>query len=96
MKTASKLIRQWLGLACFALAPVVMAQPVTTAPNATTTAAALVCPDRSLLYWQAFPPGGESDLSARHQQLVLKKSAPPSTPSSSTRPARAAGCFGRK
>jgi tripartite-type tricarboxylate transporter receptor subunit TctC len=25
------------------------------------------------MYWQAFPPGGESDLSARHQQMVLKK-----------------------
>ena len=31
------------------------------------------CPDKNLMYWQAFPPGGESDLSARHQQLVLKK-----------------------
>lgn len=31
------------------------------------------CPDKNLLYWQAFPPGGESDLSARHQQIVLKK-----------------------
>ncbi|MFZ2737477.1 MAG: tripartite tricarboxylate transporter substrate binding protein [Burkholderiaceae bacterium] len=31
------------------------------------------CPDKNLLYWQAFPPGGESDLSARHQQVVLKK-----------------------
>jgi tripartite-type tricarboxylate transporter receptor subunit TctC len=28
------------------------------------------------MYWQAFPPGGESDLSARHQQLVLKKKCP--------------------
>jgi tripartite-type tricarboxylate transporter receptor subunit TctC len=34
------------------------------------------CPDRNLLYWQAFPAGGESDLSARHQQLVLKKKCP--------------------
>jgi tripartite-type tricarboxylate transporter receptor subunit TctC len=34
---------------------------------------AQVCPDKSILYWQAFPPGGESDLSARHQQIVLKK-----------------------
>ena len=34
------------------------------------------CPDKSLMYWQAFPPGGESDLSARHQQLVLKKKCP--------------------
>ncbi|MBC7434885.1 MAG: tripartite tricarboxylate transporter substrate binding protein [Bdellovibrionales bacterium] len=31
------------------------------------------CPDKNVLYWQAFPPGGESDLSARHQQMVLKK-----------------------
>ena len=31
------------------------------------------CPEKNLLYWQAFPPGGESDLSARHQQMVLKK-----------------------
>ena len=29
-----------------------------------------------MLYWQAFPPGGESDLSARHQQIVLKKKCP--------------------
>jgi tripartite-type tricarboxylate transporter receptor subunit TctC len=28
------------------------------------------------MYWQAFPPGGESDLSARHQQLVLRKKCP--------------------
>ena len=39
-------------------------------------AAAQPCPDRSLMYWQAFPPGGESDLSARHQQVVLKKKCP--------------------
>lgn len=39
------------------------------------TAAALAqpCPDKNLMYWQAFPPGGESDISARHQQMVLKK-----------------------
>ena len=36
----------------------------------------LPCPAANLLYWQAFPPGGESDLSARHQQLVLKKKCP--------------------
>jgi len=36
-------------------------------------AAAQPCPDKHLNYWQAFPAGGESDLSARHQQLVLKK-----------------------
>jgi tripartite-type tricarboxylate transporter receptor subunit TctC len=34
------------------------------------------CPDKNLTYWQAFPPGGESDMSARHQQLVLKKKCP--------------------
>ena len=31
------------------------------------------CPEKNVLYWQAFPPGGESDLAARHQQVVLKK-----------------------
>jgi len=35
-----------------------------------------LCPSANLLYWQAFPPGGESDLSARHQQVVLKKKCP--------------------
>jgi tripartite-type tricarboxylate transporter receptor subunit TctC len=34
------------------------------------------CPEKTLMYWQAFPPGGESDLSARHQQIVLKKKCP--------------------
>jgi len=34
------------------------------------------CPDKNLMYWQAFPPGGESDISARHQQMVLKKKCP--------------------
>ena len=31
------------------------------------------CPEKNLNYFQAFPAGGESDLSARHQQMVLKK-----------------------
>jgi len=39
-------------------------------------AAAQPCPDKNLNYWQAFPPGGESDISARHQQIVLKKKCP--------------------
>jgi tripartite-type tricarboxylate transporter receptor subunit TctC len=39
-------------------------------------AAAQICPDKNVLYWQAFPPGGESDISARHQQVVLKKKCP--------------------
>ena len=34
-------------------------------------AAQVACPDKNINYWQAFPPGGESDLSARHQQGVL-------------------------
>ena len=34
------------------------------------------CPEKNLNYWQAFPAGGESDLSARHQQVVLKKRCP--------------------
>src|SRR5688572_6945291 len=39
-------------------------------------ALAQACPDKNVLYWQAFPAGGESDLSARHQQIVLKKKCP--------------------
>jgi tripartite-type tricarboxylate transporter receptor subunit TctC len=50
-------------LALALLAPVAMAQSVP-------------CPDKNLQYWQAFPPGGESDLSARHQQVVMKKKCP--------------------
>ena len=40
------------------------------------TAFAQACPEKNLMYWQAFPPGGESDISARHQQVVLKKKCP--------------------
>jgi putative tricarboxylic transport membrane protein len=43
---------------------------------AAATAQAQTCPDKNLMYWQAFPPGGESDLSARHQQVVLKRKCP--------------------
>lgn len=39
-------------------------------------AQAQACPEKNILYYQAFPAGGESDLSARHQQLVLKKLCP--------------------
>ncbi len=56
-----------LGLAL--LAPMVLAQ-------GTAAGTKLSCPEKNLLYWQAFPPGGESDLSARHQQVVLKKKCP--------------------
>ncbi|MFZ9467009.1 MAG: tripartite tricarboxylate transporter substrate binding protein [Burkholderiaceae bacterium] len=41
-----------------------------------STNSAQNCPSANLKYWQAFPPGGESDLSARHQQTVLKKRCP--------------------
>jgi tripartite-type tricarboxylate transporter receptor subunit TctC len=44
--------------------------------GAVSAAFAQPCPDKNILYWQAFPPGGESDLSARHQQVVLKKKCP--------------------
>jgi tripartite-type tricarboxylate transporter receptor subunit TctC len=43
---------------------------------APSLAIAQACPEKPLLYWQAFPAGGESDISARHQQLVLKKRCP--------------------
>jgi hypothetical protein len=45
-------------LATLALAGATLAHPALaqTAP---------ACPSGNLLYWQAFPPGGESDLSAR-------------------------------
>ena len=66
MTTVIGPLRQWTALACLAISPAVMAQSV---PGG----AAPACPDKSLLYWQAFSPGGESDLSARHQQMVLKK-----------------------
>jgi tripartite-type tricarboxylate transporter receptor subunit TctC len=39
-------------------------------------ALAQACPEKNLNYWQAFPAGGESDISARHQQLVLKRRCP--------------------
>ncbi|RYY83315.1 MAG: tripartite tricarboxylate transporter substrate binding protein [Comamonadaceae bacterium] len=39
-------------------------------------ALAQACPEKNVNYWQAFPPGGESDLSARHQQVLLRKKCP--------------------
>jgi tripartite-type tricarboxylate transporter receptor subunit TctC len=59
-------LKKWLGVLCLAALPAAFGQ---TAPA--TSAAG--CPDKNVQYWQAFPPGGESDLSARHQQVVLKK-----------------------
>ena len=63
--------RHWIALLALAAAPALMAQGYSGAP-----APAGPCPDKNVQYWQAFPPGGESDLSARHQQLVLKKKCP--------------------
>ena len=45
----------------------------TLMPNLASAQAMPACPEKNVMYWQAFPPGGESDLSARHQQVVLKK-----------------------
>ena len=66
-------LKKWTGVFCMALASAAMAQPTSATSPIAPVAASLVCPDKSVLYWQAFPPGGESDLSARHQQVVLKK-----------------------
>ena len=54
-------MRHLLLIACMAAAPAALAQS---------------CPDKNINYWQAFPAGGESDLSGRHQQVVLKKRCP--------------------
>jgi tripartite-type tricarboxylate transporter receptor subunit TctC len=54
----------------------IVAVAVAAASIAAPNAHAQPCPDRNVMYWQAFPPGGESDLSARHQQMVLKKKCP--------------------
>lgn len=54
-------MKRLLAVACFAVAQGALAQ---------------TCPEKNLLYWQAFPPGGESDISAHHQQLVLRKKCP--------------------
>lgn len=50
--------RRWILMLTLAFSTLAQAQP---------------CPEKNLMYWQAFPPGGESDISARHQQMVLKK-----------------------
>ena len=44
--------------------------------TAAGAAHAQACPEKNLNYWQAFVAGGESDLSGRHQQIVLKKKCP--------------------
>ena len=52
---------------CLALVAAALAAPAVQAQP---------CPEKNLMYWQAFPPGGESDISARHQQMILKKKCP--------------------
>jgi tripartite-type tricarboxylate transporter receptor subunit TctC len=47
-----------------------------TLAAAPVLAQGIACPDKSVQYMQAFPPGGESDISARHQQKVLKAKCP--------------------
>jgi len=54
-------MKKVLAFAALCMASAVSAQP---------------CPEKNVMYWQAFPPGGESDLSARHQAVVLKKMCP--------------------
>ena len=54
-------MRKLIAISCLMVVQAAIAQP---------------CPEKNVLYWQAFPPGGESDLSARHQQVVLKKKCP--------------------
>jgi tripartite-type tricarboxylate transporter receptor subunit TctC len=62
MKISLKHILTGVALAVSAAAPAV--------------AQSIACPDKSVQYMQAFPPGGESDISARHQQRVLKGKCP--------------------
>jgi tripartite-type tricarboxylate transporter receptor subunit TctC len=54
----------------------IVAAALTFAALAALPAVAQVCPEKNVMYWQAFPAGGESDISARHQQAILKKKCP--------------------
>ncbi len=61
-------MRKLAAILCMLAAPLAMlAAPLAQAQS---------CPEKNLNYYQAFPTGGESDISARHQQLVLKKRCP--------------------
>jgi len=60
-----KITKFWLSAIGLSLASLLPQQAAAQAMPA--------CPEKNVMYWQAFPPGGESDLSARHQQMVLKK-----------------------
>lgn len=53
-----------------------IALALATLAAAPVFAQGIACPDKSVQYIQAFPPGGESDISARHQQRVLKGKCP--------------------
>jgi tripartite-type tricarboxylate transporter receptor subunit TctC len=53
-----------------------IAATLALACTAPAWAQTIACPEKSVQYIQAFPPGGESDLSARHQQKVLKAKCP--------------------
>ncbi len=55
-----------------ALAGMTIVLPLLTAGEVS----AQTCPEKNLIYWQAFPAGGESDISGRHQQVLLKKRCP--------------------
>ena len=61
----AKKTKFWLSAVGLSLASLV--------PHFAMAQAMPACPEKNVMYWQAFPPGGESDLSARHQQVVLKK-----------------------
>ncbi len=61
----NKITKFWLSAVGLSLASLLPQQAAAQAMPA--------CPEKNVMYWQAFPPGGESDLSARHQQMVLKK-----------------------
>jgi tripartite-type tricarboxylate transporter receptor subunit TctC len=63
--TMKKNIKFWLSAVGVSMASML--------PYQTMAQAMPACPEKNVMYWQAFPPGGESDLSARHQQMVLKK-----------------------
>ena len=56
------------------LAGMFLAAGICLAP--TVWAQTVACFDKNIQYWQAFSPGGESDLSARHQQVVLTTKCP--------------------
>jgi len=69
-------MKHWIAALGLALAaPLAWAQAPSTSSGQASPGSA-PCPDKNVMYWQAFPPGGESDLSARHQQVVLKKKCP--------------------